>query len=67
MFFIYIINSHIPRSTKKCHHQMRLYVGTWKWKIIIKILIMVMIKKKIDENKWISELLQKEIIVLLVH
>ena len=44
---------------------MRLCVGTWKWKITIKILLMIMIKKKIDKNKWISELLQKEIIVLM--
>ena len=46
---------------------MRLCVGTWKWKITIKILLMIMIKKKIDKNKWISELLQKEIIILMVH
>ena len=46
---------------------MRLCVGTWKWKITIKILLMIMIKKKIDKNKWISELLQKEIIVLMEH
>ena len=46
---------------------MRLCVGTWKWKITIKILLMIMIKKKIDKNKWINELLQKEMIVLMVH
>ena len=46
---------------------MRLYVGTGKWKITIKILIMIMIKKKLDKNKWLSELLQKEIIVLMKH
>ena len=46
---------------------MRLYVGTWKWKITIKILITTMIKKIIDKNKWISKLLKKEILVLTVH
>ena len=47
---------------------MQLYVGTWKWKITIKILIMIMIKKKkTDKYIWISEFLQKEIIVLTVH
>ena len=38
-----------------------------KWKITIKILIMIMIKKKIDKYKRISELLQKAIIVLMVQ
>ena len=46
---------------------MQLYVGTWKWKITNKILIMIMVKKKIDKNKWTSKLLKKEIIVLMVH
>ena len=38
-----------------------------KWKITIKILIMIMIKKKIDKYIRISELLQKAIIVLMVQ
>ena len=46
---------------------MQLYVGTWKWKNTNKILIMIMVKKKIDKNKWTSKLLKKEIIVLMVH
>ena len=65
-FFIYIVNVHIPSSTKNCYLHKQLYVGTWKWKIAKKI-IMIMIKKKIDNYKWISELLQKEIIVLMVY